>query len=95
MLAFHSEGSVAEQAAKAKAAAQRAVQLDEGNPEAHTALALVSYSYDRDWRASERSFRRALESNPSYPWAHKIYALALTSTAASTTHSSRFMWRRI
>jgi serine/threonine-protein kinase len=68
-------------ATRARQEAARALQLEETSPEAHTALAILSWSYDRDWAAAERSFKHAIELNPSYAWAHKIYALALTSHA--------------
>jgi serine/threonine-protein kinase len=80
-MAFHSEGPVEQEAAKARQEAGRALQLDETNPEAHTALAILSYAYDRDWVAAERSFRRAIDLDPSYAWAHKSYAVALTCHA--------------
>jgi serine/threonine-protein kinase len=80
-MAFHSEGPVEQEAAKARQEAERALQLEETNPEAYAALAVLNWSYDRDWVAAERSFRHSIELNPSYAWAHKIYAVALTSHA--------------
>lgn len=49
----------------AKAAAQRALSLDPNLGEAHDAMGQVLFLYDRDVPASERSFRRAIEFNPS------------------------------
>ncbi len=46
---------------KAKAAALRALELDETMAEAHVALARVHYTYDWDWPATEREARRAYE----------------------------------
>ncbi len=59
---------------KARAAALRALELDEGLPEAHTALALIVQNYDWDWQAAEKEFRRAIELNPNYATAHHLYA---------------------
>jgi TolB-like protein/DNA-binding winged helix-turn-helix (wHTH) protein/Tfp pilus assembly protein PilF len=59
---------------KARAAALRAVELDENSAEAHTALALIVQNYDLDWRKAEEEFRRAIELNPSYATAHHWYA---------------------
>lgn len=59
---------------KARAAALRALQIDDRLPEAHTALALIVQNYDWDWQASEKEFRRAIELNPNYATAHHWYA---------------------
>lgn len=49
---------------KAKAAANKALELDDQSAEAHTALAYTQFVYDWDWTGAEQSFKRALESNP-------------------------------
>lgn len=59
---------------KARAAAERAIQLDEGLAEAHTSLALITENHDWDWATAERQFRRAIELNPNYSTAHHWYA---------------------
>lgn len=59
---------------KAKAAATRALQLDDSLAEAYTSLGFSSVHYDWDWAAGERNFRRAIELNPNYPIAHFWYA---------------------
>jgi eukaryotic-like serine/threonine-protein kinase len=51
---------------RAKAAAMKALEIDEHLAEAHTALAYVSLHYDWDWAAAGAGFKRALELNPSY-----------------------------
>jgi TolB-like protein/Tfp pilus assembly protein PilF len=58
---------------KAKAAAKRAIELDDSLPEAHTALARVLAAYDWDWPAAEREYKRAIELNSRYPVAHQWY----------------------
>jgi tetratricopeptide (TPR) repeat protein len=63
---------------KARAAAQRALELDEKLPEAHTALALIVQNYDWDWPTAEKEYRRAIELNPNYVTAHHWYAEHLT-----------------
>jgi len=62
---------------KAKAAALRAVALDEGLAEGHAALGLITWKYDGDWGVAERELQRAIELNPGFVWAHQIYALQL------------------
>ena len=59
---------------KARAAALRALELDEGLAEAHASLALIEENYDYDWPGSEKEFRRAIELNPQYATAHQWYA---------------------
>jgi len=66
-----------EAAPKAKAAALRALEIDESLAEAHTALGAVKFFYEWDWSAGERSLKRALELNPNYAWAHFWYGLWL------------------
>jgi eukaryotic-like serine/threonine-protein kinase len=50
--------------ARAEAAARRALELDDGLPEAHQAMAFVRWFFDWNWTEAERSFRRALALNP-------------------------------
>ncbi len=52
--------------AKARAAAQRALELDPELAEAHAAMGHVHVQYDLDWAAGEQSYRRAIELNPQY-----------------------------
>jgi TolB-like protein/DNA-binding winged helix-turn-helix (wHTH) protein/Tfp pilus assembly protein PilF len=63
---------------RAKAAALRALEIDESLAEAHTSLAAALQYYDRDWAGAEREFRRAIELNPSYATAHQWYAQLLS-----------------
>ena len=59
---------------QARAAALRALQIDDKLPEAHTALALIVQNYDWDWQTAEKEYRRAIELNPNYATAHQWYA---------------------
>jgi len=65
---------------KAKAAALKALEIDESLAEPHVSLAHVKYYYDRDWPGAEREFKRAIELNPNYPQAHHWYAVYLVGT---------------
>jgi TolB-like protein/DNA-binding winged helix-turn-helix (wHTH) protein len=59
---------------KGRAAAMKALQLDDSSAEAHTALALIVQNFDWDWNTAQREFRRAVELNPNYATAHHWYA---------------------
>ncbi len=62
---------------KAKAAAQRALELDNSLAEAHAALGMAAYLYDWDWLRAEQEFKRALALDPDYASAHQWYATLL------------------
>jgi len=62
----------------AKAAAERALELDDQLAEAHTSLAANIMDYYWDWSAAERHFQRALDLNPNYATAHHLYSQYLS-----------------
>ena len=62
---------------KAKAAAERAIELQETSAEAHTALGLLLCFSDVNFAQSEKEFKRAIELNPNYATAHHWFGNAL------------------
>ncbi len=62
---------------KAKAAAEKAIRVDDQSAEAHTSLAVFKLFYEYDWEGCEAEFRRAFELNPNYAFAHDQFALGL------------------
>ncbi|MEE9170979.1 MAG: protein kinase [bacterium] len=64
---------------KVRQAAIKALDLDETLAEAHIALGLVKFFYERDWPTSEKEFQRAIELNPSSAEARAWFALYLTA----------------
>jgi adenylate cyclase len=78
---------------KAKAAALKALEIDETLAEAHVALGWVSFTYDWDWPAAEKHFKRALALNPSSPAAHhgwySIYLGALGQSDDALAEAQR------
>jgi DNA-binding winged helix-turn-helix (wHTH) protein/TolB-like protein/Tfp pilus assembly protein PilF len=65
---------------KAKAAALRALEIDETLPEAHVALGLIYFWYDWDWQAAEKQYLLAFEDDPNSAEAHFGYAHLLSNT---------------
>ena len=63
---------------RARAAAQKALAIDDSLAEAHAILA-DSYANQWEWSAAEREFKRALELNPNSANTHKLYWLYLSS----------------
>jgi serine/threonine protein kinase/Tfp pilus assembly protein PilF len=63
---------------KAKAAAEKALQIDRTIAEAHTVLGGVNMCFEWRWDQAEADLKRAIELNPNYPRAHQMYAELLT-----------------
>ena len=69
---------------RAKAAATRALELDETLAEAHICLGRVKFYFDWDWAGAEKSFRRAIELSPNHTYAHYVYGLLLSALGRHT-----------
>jgi len=63
---------------QARAAASKALELDDSLAEAHVSLAHILL-HEWVWQKAETEFRKALELNPKYVVAHHWYALCLTA----------------
>ncbi|HEX6728877.1 MAG TPA: protein kinase [Pyrinomonadaceae bacterium] len=63
---------------KAKAAALKALEIDETLAQGHVPLGHVKCYYDRDFAGAEREYKRAIELNPNYSVAHHWYAIYLS-----------------
>jgi TolB-like protein/Flp pilus assembly protein TadD len=70
----HSAMATPDALPRAKAAALRALKLDDTLAETHASFAFITGYYDWDWEASEQAFQRALEINPSLAIAHYHYS---------------------
>jgi TolB-like protein/Flp pilus assembly protein TadD len=64
---------------KARAAATKALELDERLAEARSSLAFVKMFYDWDWVGAEKEFHRTFELNPNYSIARQWYAMELAA----------------
>jgi len=58
---------------KAKAAALKALEIDDQLAEVHPIFAWILFSYDWDWSGAEKEFKRSIELNPNYTTAHLWY----------------------
>jgi TolB-like protein/tetratricopeptide (TPR) repeat protein len=62
---------------RAKAAATKALEIDETLAAPHATLGYVKFWYDWDFAGAESEFRRAIELDPDYATAHHWYGEAL------------------
>jgi DNA-binding winged helix-turn-helix (wHTH) protein/tetratricopeptide (TPR) repeat protein len=62
---------------KARAAALKAIELNDKLAEPHASLAVIAQDYDWDWHTAEEQYRRAIELDPNYATAHHWYAECL------------------
>jgi eukaryotic-like serine/threonine-protein kinase len=65
--------------ARARAAAERALELDADQADAHVTLALGRLFGEWNWPGTERELRQAITLNPRHAVAHSVYALYLAT----------------
>ena len=64
---------------KARLAAEKALEIDEGLSEAHTILAWEKFQYEFEWHEAEKEFKHALELSPNNSTARNVYSFFLGS----------------
>jgi DNA-binding winged helix-turn-helix (wHTH) protein/TolB-like protein/Tfp pilus assembly protein PilF len=64
---------------KAKEAAARALEMDEGSAEAHTSMAFIEFRWDWDRVETESEFQKAIKLKPGYAPAHQWYSSYLVA----------------
>lgn len=79
LLAVYSFDRPNEAFPKAKAAAERALAIDDGLAEAHTTLAWVHYRWEWDFASARREFERAVSLAPEYAQARHWFAMFETA----------------
>jgi len=62
---------------RAKAAAMKALELNDSLPEAHNALAFATHSFDWDWAGAEQAYQRAIALNPNFATARHWHGFFL------------------
>lgn len=79
LLPVYGEGRPMDWMPKAKAAAQKALALDDNLSEAHASLGQIIANYDYDFAGAERELQRAIVLNPNYATAHQWRAENLST----------------
>ena len=74
-----------------KAAALKAVELDDRLAESHVALA-GAYDAELDWARAEAEYKRALELNPNHANAHSSYSLLLAYAQRFQDSATQMDW---
>jgi TolB-like protein/DNA-binding winged helix-turn-helix (wHTH) protein/Tfp pilus assembly protein PilF len=72
-----------EAVARTRAAATKALEIDETVAQAHSALATIKMTSDWDWSGAETEYKRALDLNPGDATAHSWYAQYLVAGGRS------------
>lgn len=68
---------------KARAAAEKALAIDNTLAEAYTALGQVKSFYEWDWNGAEEQFQKGISLDPNYPLLHHWRSLNLMATGRS------------
>ena len=79
---------------KAKAAALKALELDETLAETHYLLGKILFWYDWNWASAEREWRRANDLDPTYPAYYPVY-LAATGRLEDAIKTQEGVQRRL
>jgi TolB-like protein/Tfp pilus assembly protein PilF len=74
LIAFFGDAPPSETFPKAKAAALKALEIDDSVADAHAALAFVQLVYDWDWQGSEAAVLRAIKLGPNLESGHYVYS---------------------
>ncbi len=82
ILSFYAALSPTDAMSKARAAAMRALEIDDALAEAHASLAFVKALFDWDWASAEKHYKRAVKLNPAYATAHHWYGLVYLTPLA-------------
>ncbi len=88
-LGYSSYDAPEETFARAKAAAEKALDLDPGLAEAHASLGYALMYYDWNFTGAEAEYKRAIDLNPNYGTAHQWYAYLLTAMERPAAEAER------
>jgi serine/threonine-protein kinase len=79
VLSSYSVMSPADSFPKARAAARKALEIDDSLAQAHANLGIAFMDFDRDWSSAESEYKKAIALDPNYATAHHWYGLLLTA----------------
>ncbi len=65
--------------AKAKDSINRALEIDDSLGEVYSSMGFINVNFEWDWDAAEKNYKRGLELNPKYAYAHGWYAVFLVT----------------
>jgi adenylate cyclase len=80
---------------KARAAAEKAIQLNPARVEPYSVLAYITTFYDWNWAESKKQFEKAIAINPGYAPAHYWYSNFLTWVERDYIHSTKEAFKSI
>jgi len=78
-LAFWGDVHPGQAVPKSREFAQKAIELDDSISDAHNSLAVIYATYDWNWPAAEKEFKKSLELDPTNAMAYANYAIILTN----------------
>jgi Tfp pilus assembly protein PilF len=78
----------------AKAAALKAIELDDSLAEPHAELGMLTFHFEWNVPEAERQLRRAIELNPNYYRAHSYYSIMLAQLGRSEEAHEQFRQAR-
>jgi TolB-like protein/Flp pilus assembly protein TadD len=90
LLPFYDEGPPMQFYHRAKAAATKALEIDDTLAEAHFSLGHIELYYNWDWAAAEREFKRAIELAPNDPEARQLYGHYLSAVGRTAEALEQF-----
>jgi TolB-like protein/DNA-binding winged helix-turn-helix (wHTH) protein/Flp pilus assembly protein TadD len=74
MLGFRGHVPSKDALTRAKAAALKAIELDDTLAEPHVSLAFIAETHEWDWATAQREYKRAVQLNPGDARTHNLYA---------------------
>jgi TolB-like protein/DNA-binding winged helix-turn-helix (wHTH) protein len=74
---------------KAKALAQKAIELDEGTADVHANVADIAFIYDWDWEGADREYKRALDLDPDVSSNRALFLFAMHRRAEAFSEIDR------
>jgi serine/threonine protein kinase/tetratricopeptide (TPR) repeat protein len=75
---------------QARTAAEKAIELDSTQAQAHAALGYIRFRHDFNWAGAEKEFKRSIELNPNYSEGYLSYAQYLAAVGRNDEARARY-----